>query len=337
METPFSKLLWRFIQRHERFLLSGHVRPDGDSIGACACMDAILTAMGKEVRILCDPKPSFVEELGVQGHFVPDDLGLKEIRKAFATGDDFAFLMLDCAQASRTGRGEGALLMAKESMAIDHHVSSEDLNEASFTYVDANASSCCEILYRLLDELEIALPMEAARALFIGICFDTGGFRHSNTSWETFQIASELTRLGVDNSRIMNAIFYSKSFRELKALGLALEKANLLEEDILITGVTLAEFEERGLSHHDAEGVIGILTEVKDADTVIFLRQVDADQVRVNMRSKGKIDVSRIAANFGGGGHRLAAGCTLKVSQENACLEEAKSMLLPLLQRALLP
>ncbi|MBQ4188028.1 MAG: bifunctional oligoribonuclease/PAP phosphatase NrnA [Firmicutes bacterium] len=307
--SEFARQLLRFMTRHERFVISGHVRPDGDAVGACTALALALKAMGKEALLCFDGDPSRYTRILASVPALPSGVEIRQAGDCFTTGHDFAFIMVDCSEPERTGRAKDAILYASSSLSVDHHVTG--VEAADFSYCEPHTSSACQILYSLFKLAGIEISKEIASALFVGLAYDTGGFRHNNVNAESMAMAADLITAGADSSFLMNYLFYTHSFAEEKALAAAVEKAKLHSGGILISGLSNADFDKIGVSGKAADGVVGKLTEIEEAKVVCFLRETEDGGVRVNMRSKCEVNVARIASSYGGGGHVLAAGCTV--------------------------
>ncbi len=306
--ADFAKQLHRFMNRYDRFLLSGHIRPDGDSVGVCTALGLALMDMGKEVRIVFDGDPSRYTKIVDHVPALPEDVEVKDAGSCFESGNSFAFIMMDCSEPERTGRAAEAIMAAEASLCIDHHVTSKE--NADFNYVESETGSTCEILYHLFKLAGVPITLPVANALFMGTAFDTGGFRHSNTSADTYAMAADLKSLGVDSTFYMNYLFHSRKFIEARAMSKALQNAKLYDGKILISCMNAKDFFMMGMNAKDADGVVGSLIEIEEAEVACYLREIEDGVIRVNMRSKSVVDVARIAALFGGGGHVRAAGCT---------------------------
>ena len=304
-----AKLLVRFMNRYDRFLLSGHVRPDGDAVGSVTALALALKNMGKEPMLVFDGDASRYTNIVAAVPVLPEDVPVTEAGKHFKTGKDFAFVMLDCSDPERTGRAGDAIMAAQSSFSIDHHVTNRE--DCDFSYCEPETSSACEILYSLFKQAGIPIDLDMATALFMGVSYDTGGFRHSNTGAETLAMAADLKKMGVDNSFLMNYLFYTVSLEEARCYAAAVKNSKLYDNKTLISCLFLQDFTKLGAKATSADGIVGRLTEIEEAEVVIFLREIEQGQVRVNMRSKSRINVARIAGLFGGGGHVKAAGCTV--------------------------
>jgi phosphoesterase RecJ-like protein len=290
-----------FIHRYDRFVLSGHIRPDGDSVGACGAMALALQAMGKEAYICLDGDATRYTDLLTPLPILSDDEA-QHIGK-------FAFIMLDCCEPGRTGKAEAFIMRGESSLCIDHHVTSKEY--ADFNYVESQTTSVSEVLYYLMQEANIPVTKEMAEALFVGVAFDTGGFRHSSTTSATYRMAADLVDKGANQTKLMNALFHTKKFSEARGLSLAIRKAKLYDGCILMSCLSQGDFFQIAAHLSDTDGVVGDLIEIQEAEVAVFMRENEDGTIRVNMRSKESVDVARVAALFGGGGHIRAAGCTV--------------------------
>lgn len=299
----FSRTLMSFIQRYDRFVLSGHIRPDGDSVGACAALALALQDMGKEAWICFDGDPERYTRL-----LAPLPVLTQEKEEELHS---FAFIMLDCCEPGRTGRAEAFIMRAQGSLSVDHHITCKEY--ADFNYAEPETTSASEVLYHLMGEAGIPVTKEMAEALFMGVAFDTGGFRHSSTTADTYRMAADLVDRGVDQTKILNALFHTRRFSEARGLSLAIRKAKLYDGQILMSCLSQGDFFQIAAQISEMDGVAGQLIEIEEAEAAVFMRENEDGSIRVNMRSKDKVDVARVAAQFGGGGHVKAAGCTLQV------------------------
>ena len=307
----FAGLLTRFMNRYDRFLISGHVRPDGDAIGSLLALSYALQNNGKEAMLVLDGDGDRYTSILRPVPALPDDVSVMDAGKYFQTGKDFAFVMLDCSDPERTGRAEDAIMAAVSSLSIDHHVTS--VEACNFNYCEPETSSTCEILFNLFNLAGIPIDVDIATALFMGVAYDTGGFRHSNTSADAYFMASELKKKGADSCFLMNYLFYTEKFEETRCYAAAVKNTKIDEQGILLSVLSASEFMKLGAKSSSADGVVGKLTEIEEAKVVVFMRELEAGCIRVNMRSKCNVNVARVASLFGGGGHIKAAGCTMNM------------------------
>lgn len=293
--------------------ISGHIAPDGDCIGSTCGMRQFLKKIFPDKQIdLRLEKPS---ELYA---FVP---GVSEIvaDKAPVVYDVF-FVIDSVPEPERIGAAEPYFNAAAVKVNIDHHVTNPGVGD--FCYVDAAASSASELVY---DLIEAADPegryMDAALAqtLYLGIIQDCGVFQYSNTAPKTLRIAAKLISYGFDFPKLIDETFYEKTYVQNKVLGFALTNSRLcLSGAFLYAIITKQDMEKLGAGEHDFEGVVNQLRYTKGVKAAALLRETKNGGCKISLRSGGEVDVSRIAAHFGGGGHVRASGCTLADNCETA-------------------
>ena len=219
--------------------------------------------------------------------------------------------MLECSDRKRGGDLDYILDAAKTLVNIDHHLVSDAYGHVN--HIDSGASSTAEIIFQLYEASEegiLPTPAEAT-CLYTGVVTDTGRFVHTNTTAEALRVASALVALGADVQKINQIIYFTKSYIELKLLGRALEKMemrfdNKYSEIIL----TKRDFETFGATPSQTQGIVSQPTMIPGVEISALIKE-ESDKVSVNLRSRGRADVSRIAQQFGGGGHARAAGCKI--------------------------
>ncbi len=298
------------IRASRRFLLCGHVKPDGDCVGSQAAMARVLESLGKEVWIV-NPDP-------IDEQF---DYLARDIRyKAFSGGDlpahDVA-IFLDFCELMRTGAMEKALRAApSKKLVVDHHIFHGEpwWDEA---FVDVRAAATGVVVYRMAKLLGAKLDAVAASGVFTATVTDTGWFKYSNTNSEVFAIASELVAAGCDPSTIFNAIYQRSSRGEPKAIGRALSRLEYFADGRLaVVDLPRAQTGEPELA--DSDVVLDILRAVATVEVVLFLREQKDGTCKLSARSKGAFNVNQLARKFGGGGHAKASGATLAFSLGDA-------------------
>lgn len=281
--------------------ISGHVRPDGDCVGACLSMKRYLENAKIDAEItLFLQKPS-------------DDFnylaGFYDINSSFVGINDFdVYIALDCGDTLRLGDAEPFFKRAKKTICIDHHVS--NIGYGNVSVVVPDASSTCEILYDLFDKKYI--DDEVAKCLYTGIVHDTGVFQYSNTSKKTFNIIGELTEYNFSGSDIIDESFYQKTYKQNQILGRVLTESILFMDGKCIAGVMT----QKMMKFYDAdpldlEGIVSQLRVTKGVEVAIFLHEMYSGEFKVSLRSNGKVDVAKVCLYYGGGGHVRAAGCKL--------------------------
>lgn len=303
------------IKQNKNFILAGHVNPDGDCIGATIALALALKKMGKEAII-------YLESFLPLFHYLEgSQLVCTDIKNMIPLSDQVV-LMLDSSDEGRLGEGKIFLEEDNVSINIDHHASNNSYGD--FNYIEADASSTCEIVYALINELEVELDKSIATALYTGIIYDTGVFRHPNTKSSTHQVVSNLLTYEIDASDIVNQLFYTKTYVQTKLLGLALSKMELhFGGRVALSTISLDELKHNGGQVSDVDGIVQYISQVDTAECAIFIYEKEKDILKVSLRSKKTLNVAELANTFGGGGHIRAAGCTIE-----STIDEAKERLL---------
>ena len=280
--------------------IGGHIRPDGDCVGSCMALYLYLKKYvnpGVEVSVYLEKPAEIFDAIS----------GITQIRTECPQKKYDVFFVLDC-ESSRLGEAEPLFQDAQKKVNIDHHISNHGCGDCQ--YIDAAASSTSELVYDLLDAQY--MDAEIAKALYIGIIHDTGVFQYSNTSPKTLRIASELIGYGFDFSALIQHTFYEKTYRQNQIMGRSmLESILLLEGRCVVSSVTRRLMEFYGVTPKDLDGIVNHLRDIRGVECAVFMYETDVLQYKVSMRSTDKVDVAKIAAFFGGGGHKKAAGCTM--------------------------
>jgi phosphoesterase RecJ-like protein len=284
-----------------RFLLVGHVRPDGDCIGGQAALERGLTRAGKQVTILnTDPLSETFDYLGRHVAF--------SVYRGGALPEHDVCVLLDFNDLSRCGPFAEPIARAKsKKLVIDHHPhQGEAWWDARF--VDVHAAATGLLVHRILQHLEIELDRVAATAVFTSLVTDTGWFRYSNTDAESLALASELVGRGVDPSELFRALFQRRPLEEPRALATVLGRLEYFADGRLAV-VDQPLTASPGLE--DGDPVLDILRAVGAVEVVLYLREVEPGVCKLSARSKTGFDVNVLARRFGGGGHVKAAGATI--------------------------
>ena len=285
--------------------ISGHIRPDGDCIGACMALYQYLKKKRPGVRV-----DVFLQTIPQNYRFIK---GVPDIRTYFKTSVENydLFIALDC-NKERLGDAEPFFDKAAYRVNIDHHISNKGTGDEN--YIDPTASSACELVYDILDDQ--ALDINIAEALYTGIIADTGVFRYSNTSPKTMRIAAKLMEYGFDFSALIDQSFYEKTYLQNQILGRSLlESISLLDGRCIVSVIGRSTMEFYNALPSDLDGIVSQLLMTVGAEVSIFMFEQSAMEYKVSLRSRGKVDVSMIAGLFGGGGHMRAAGCNMQGTQ----------------------
>lgn len=282
------------IEGRKNFLVTSHARPDGDAVGSALAMAQVLRRMGKNaevvlgdaVPVIYKPLPfadSIIQASSVNGHFD-------------------AAIILECDSVQRT-RLQG--LEKHFLINIDHHASSKPF--AHVNWIDPGACAVAELVFRLARAANVKITPEIATCLYTAVLTDTGAFCYSPTNAHTFELARELVEHGADPTRIAHNVYFSSPTSKMRLLGAAL--SNLHREGAMTwMQVTREDMERCEALDEDCEGLVNYALGIAGIEVAIFFRELASHRVRVSIRSKGAVNVSDIAANFGGGGHECAAG-----------------------------
>lgn len=296
--------LMKLVNEAKSIAIAGHVRPDGDCVGSCLGLYNYLTENTKEKQI-----DVYLESVPAAFSFLKNTGCAKNSADA-SVGYDL-FIALDCGSRERLGFTEEMFLAAKNTVSIDHHISNTLF--ANYNHVEGEASSTCEVLCGFFDESLIS--KETAECLYLGIVHDTGVFKHSNTSRKTMDTAGSLLEKGVSASKVIDDSFYRKTYMQNQILGRCLlESVLLLDGKIIFSCVSRKIMQLYGAVPSDLDGIIDQLRVTEGVEVAILLREENVQNYKVSMRSNGKVDVSKICCLFGGGGHKMAAGCTMNGS-----------------------
>ena len=291
-------------QGAKTILIAGHLRPDGDCVGAAAAAYLYLKKIYPEAQI-----SAYVEKVPEVYRFLDPEHSI--FVEKLPEGPVDLFLSLDSSTKDRLGEAERLFDTAGRTACIDHHVS--NLGYARDNFVEAGSSSACEVLYGLMEEELI--DTRIAEAIYIGIIMDTGVFRYSNTSKKTMEIAGSLMEKGVPFWKYIDECFYQRTYTQTQLLGRTLlTSMRLMEGRVIVATVTRRMLEFYGAQTEDTEGIIDQLRVTKGVDVALLLQEIDDQQYKVSTRSNTFVDVSKIAVYFGGGGHVKAAGCTMRGS-----------------------
>lgn len=282
--------------------ISGHIRPDGDCVGSAMALYLYLqkiTEAGTEVSVYLEQPP---ETFGAIK-------GIEQIQTEASEDKVYdVFFVLDC-EKSRLGFAEKLFEQAKKTINVDHHIS--NLGCGRVNYVVPTASSTSELIYDLLDKEQ--MDRDIAMAIYTGIIHDTGVFQYSNTSPKTMRIAADLLEYGFDFSTLIEESFYQKTYWQNQIMGRALlESIMFLNGRCIVSAVDRKLMEFYHATPKDLDGIVNQLKIIKGVECAVFMYETDNLEYKVSMRSTDRVDVAKVASYFGGGGHKKAAGCTMK-------------------------
>lgn len=304
--TKIPEKIIEQIRNSESITLLTHIHPDGDALGSTLAFADILEGIGKRVMVFLEEPVSELFAFLPQTRRAVTDID-EVITWAEAAGDDHVTIALDSGDDRRLGVHMTELLKLKPFLVIDHHKSHKEYGE--FRWVEPDASSTGEMIYRFASELGAEISYEAAVNLYVAICTDTGSFRYESTKPSTFRIAADLVEAGVKPHEISQKLYDNVSLPRIKLLQQVLSTLNVYDEgQLAFVHVTQEMLEASGASHHDVEGFVNYPRSLGTAKVAVFIKEGTEDRVSVSLRAKGECDVAEVAAFFGGGGHRNAAG-----------------------------
>lgn len=281
--------------------IAGHVRPDGDCTGSCMGLYLYLKTHYPQLLVRV-----FLEEIPASFHFLK---GTEEICHEGVDTQFDLFFTLDCADKNRLGFAAEMYEQAKKRVCIDHHISNDAFADENM--IVPHASSTAELVYRVLPKEKIT--KEIAEALYLGIVHDTGVFQYSCTAPETMEAAAELLRKGINASEIIDKTFYEKTYGQNQILGKALlESFLILDGRCIVSSVSKDTMDFFGVKAKDLDGIVSQLRVTKGVEVAMFLYELEPGTYKVSLRSKESVDVSKIAQHFGGGGHKKAAGVSMR-------------------------
>ena len=296
----------------ENIIVTGHIKPDGDCIGSTIAMTLYLRKRFPEanVRLVIEkPAPWFDCLTGIDIP-EPNYMGKPE--------NTDVCIVLDT-NVGRLGHAETYFEHAKKTINIDHHISNKN-GCAMFNYVDPDASSASEMVYRMIPKE--FLDADIAKFLYVGITHDTGVFRYPSTTADTMRVAAELISYGFNFSDILEKTYYEKTFEQaVLNADIVRQCKNFFFGRVISGSIGYEEYCEKKLNPTDFDGAINELRIIKGCECAIFMYPMNEVTYKISMRSTGSVDVSKIAESFGGGGHMRAAGFYLKASREEALLQ----------------
>ncbi len=286
----------------EKIAVSGHVRPDGDCVGSCMGLYLFLKKALPCAQIdLYLEKPSPIFDCIDR---------IKEIKSDCSADIAYDVCIVVDTSNDRMGEAEKYFHSAKKTINIDHHISNA-AGCGTVNYVNPQASSASELVYELLEE---SLVDEAiAKAIYIGIIHDTGVFQYSNTTPHTLEVAAKLIGYGFDFPGLIDRTFYEKTYVQNQILGRALlESILFMDGRCIVSGIDKKTMEFYHAAPADLDGIVSQLRITTGVECAIFMYQTGPMEYKVSLRSNGKVNVAKIAAYFGGGGHVRAAGATMQ-------------------------
>ncbi|TMG11602.1 MAG: hypothetical protein E6I01_13400 [Chloroflexi bacterium] len=299
--------IWQVIENAPVLTAVTHKDADGDTLGSALALALALEPIGKSVPVLSSPP------VPQAWWFLP---GFEQVNQQSAPPDTPVFIF-DASDASRAGSNEPIVTQAKVVVNIDHHVSNTQFG--SINLVRTDAASTGELVYDLLKAWKIQIPPEAASCLYVTILSDTGGFRHDNTSAHALRAAAELVELGADPVMMARGLFKSRPASTLRMQGRILQGLHFEFGDRLVWGsISQAALRDSGATTDQADSSIDQLNTIRGQELAILFKEAGPRLTKVSIRSRDQVDAAELAAKFGGGGHRRAAGLEVALPLKEA-------------------
>lgn len=311
------------LNQNDNFILISHINPDGDNIGSMVGLYLALKQKNKNVKVInADSTPKkyqFLTKCCPIGSLNE----LENIKGPIIT--------LDCTDLSRTGIKDIDKIASMHLIInIDHHISNKYFG--NYNLVDAHAAATGEIIFNLIKSMEVDITPEIATALYTAIMTDTGSFRFTNTTAFSLETAGFLLKSGADLAVINTAVYETYSLEYMRFLGFALGQLEL-SEDGKIAWIEIKQemLDKFNTKKDESEGLVNYAKSIDGVEVAFVINQLPDNSYKVSFRSKGNVDVNKIAGNFGGGGHQKAAGCivghypTSKILREHIVTEIKKT------------
>ena len=311
MQNPIDwHRLAEIVRSASKIILTIHQRPDGDCIGSALAMRQVLLTLGKEVRIIAPhrvpPTLAFLDPLG--DITALEDMTEDETRY-LQTAD--LFFVLDTSSWAQLGN---IAIPFRESAAkkivLDHHVKGDDIGAE--TFIDSHSEATGSLVIQAAEVLNVPLTVEIAQPAFVALATDTGWFRFSNVTPETFRLAGKLAESSAQPDAMYRELYEQESLGRIRLIGRTLSKTeSFLDGQFVLTWILLDDFIAAGARSSDSEDVVNMLLQVRGSKMAVLISELKDQNFKISFRSRCAVDCSILAAQFGGGGHRKAAGATL--------------------------
>ncbi len=300
------------IKKAKRIIIFHHIAPDGDCLGSALALRGIIEQV-ESVEVVDSVITGYVPEVY---KYLPAIEKLQPVKDPSLYASYDLAIAVDCANKERLGEATDLFNKAKHTICIDHHPSNKGF--ANIDYIEPGVSATGELIYDLISELGVNLTRDIATNIYTAIITDTGGFKFSNTSPKTLRICAKLIEAGADPVEIYKNCYETKSLAMIKLHARIIDRAIVTDDEKIIYGVIKREvLEELDASDDFIDGITESMRQVKGLEVAMVFKETLKKTTRVSFRSN-KIDVCAIASFFGGGGHKLAAGCSIEKGIDEA-------------------
>jgi len=311
------KKIAKKLKRAQNIAIFSHLNPDGDALGSAFAMKYVLESMGKNATVYLE------KEMPKKFSYLGNDYKVADENTKILA--DLA-LVLDCGEYKRLGKCEQACRKISDVVCVDHHKTGGDFGK--FYYNEPEAAATAQVVYRLANLLTKNIPNTAYEAIYTGMSTDTGHFKFSNVSPETFFIAGKILESGINHRKITTIIYDTQKREKLIFLGEAAERVKFFNDGRVALLECYGDFLQKfGLTYDDVEELPNIPLNLEGVEVAVLVKDRDDTSRRVSFRTKDVIDVSEIAQKFGGGGHKSAAACVISgnIEEEIAKIIDAIS------------
>ncbi len=295
------------IAQNRTFLITTHECPDGDAVGSTLALACYLRDLGKDVTLYYhDPLPELYTFLPLAD----------KVRYSIPQRDYDVCFVLDVGELKRAGKELAEFRGLGKFINMDHHLHCEEFG--AINLIDSHACATGALVYRLIKAAGHEINHDIALCIYTAVITDTGSFRYSNANPEAFAIAGEMVAAGVDSWFVAEKLYECQPRERLKLLALALSTLDISARgDVAAVTVTLDMYEKSGAAPELTDGFVNYPRSIRGVEVAVFFRELEPGLFKVGFRSKGKVDVSALAAAFNGGGHHNAAGCTISGSLDD--------------------
>jgi len=287
------------IENKSNFAITTHIKPDGDGVGSSLGLCWLLRSLGKNAEVIVRG------DVPLAYRSLP---GADEIQDVtYVNGKYDAVFVIECSDLSRPGI-DG--LDKQFTVNIDHHATSEHFG--SINWIDSTASAVGEMIYNLCKAIGGRISKDIAECVYMALVTDTGSFHFPNTSDRTLKVASELIKAGAKPAKIGEAVYYNYPWSRIELMRQVLDTVKRDESGrVAALRQTIAMKDSSGAVDGDNNGFVNIPLAARDVLAVVYMREIGPEQFRASLRSKGDINVAKVAEKFGGGGHKNAAGLSI--------------------------
>ena len=293
------KKIWNKILESDNIVLISHLNPDGDALGSSLSIFNILKKMGKNVSVVnMSNLPTYLD-------FLPN---YDKVKNRLPKKIDL-MISFDCGSFDRLGIEEKPSFLIN----IDHHISNTNYGEINL--IEENAASTSQVVFNILEANGVEIDKESAICIYTALITDTGNFQYESVTSEVFRVASELVKAGVKPEYISKMLYERDKLSRLRFLAKALDKLEIFADGkIGLIEITNEMLQSTGADKDDTEGVVNMIRKLKSVEVAVMLREEENGDIKMSLRSKNYVDVSKIAIKYGGGGHIRASGATFKDS-----------------------